>query len=408
MPEPDDARLGAEFEAYRARILASVDPAGPVDVRRTVRRRHQRRVATVAAVTVAAVALPIAGFAALARHDDPPPTPGQTTPAPLPTTPPTSAVPDPTRTPSSSPTGPDGLITRAQLLATRLDLPDWEPGPACPAESVRLAGDDDTPGTVFLAGLDHGDVDRDGVVETVVRLQCVRPYGGLGQVVALERNAQGGIVVLARVMHTDVDTPEVLDAVEVRDDGTVRVRITDRLPGAPGPRQTLWRTYRWTGDGFVHSGGPTGWPVAPGASGTPTGTAPPGRPPLTVTATDLVYEPAADVGGYRGTSTVTVVNTSSRTIQHPMVTFPTSETDHPVHAEWTDCPTGVGRPDRLTCVTRPMAPGEKRRIVFPFSSTDAGPARKVVVLVQEGTGDEDATPVSGSSIRTTFTASFAD
>ncbi|GIG91782.1 hypothetical protein [Plantactinospora endophytica] len=120
---------------------------------------------------------------------------------------------------------------------------------------------------------------------------------------------------------------------------------------------------------------------------------------LGISATDLAYGPLEADGWRRGTTTVTIINPTRKTIQYPMITFLNNGADHAEHAIWSwDCPIGHGRPDREVCITNPLAPGEGRRIVFPFITETGGDTRTATVRVDAGADVEGTVlPKTGQS-----------
>ncbi len=168
MTEPEEILVSGEFAAFRAAYAPAVRPAGTNAVRLTVRRRRQRAAVATAAAVVLAVVVPMGAHAALnrsrpvagagtdrrtdARRRRPTPTPAPATPT---TTPSTAS-------PTSA--GPDGRISRAQLLAARVDLPGWPSyTPAtCTTDNVRLREPQPDQRPELGGELRYGDVNGDG------------------------------------------------------------------------------------------------------------------------------------------------------------------------------------------------------------------------------------------------------
>ncbi|MEU8328048.1 hypothetical protein [Micromonospora sp. NPDC048839] len=302
MSEQEALGLGEEFTRYRRTVLEEVEVPGPAAVRRTVRGRGRRRLVATTGAALALFGGSALGYAALNGPDH--------RPGPVEPTPSISASPTPngstTSTPSPSATSaspttpvPDGRISRTQLLGASVTLPAWRAGPGCPTSQTRLSGDD-REGVNRLVALDHGDVDGDGAVETVALVQCVLGTRGPMQVVAFDRDEEGKVVTLGRVVATTIDKPQWLFALDVVGDGTVRVQVGDIAPGGGWNAewsQRQWRGYRWRGDAFAQVSGPT--------------TFGPNRHDvnLVVTATNLVLADAPD-GSRVGTVTVRVRNTT--------------------------------------------------------------------------------------------------
>ncbi|MEV4765422.1 hypothetical protein AB0J89_22670 [Micromonospora chokoriensis] len=302
MSEQETLGLAEEFAHYRRTVLDKVEVPGPAAVRRTVRGRNRRRWGATATTALALFGGSAIGYAAMSGPDHQPgpvdPTPSiSVSPTPDSSTSPT---PDASAT-SGGPVSavPDGRISRAQLLGASVTLPAWRAGRGCPTSAVRLSGDD-REGVNWLVALDHGDVDGDGAVETVALVQCVLGTRGPMQVVAFDRDEQGKVVTLGRVVATTIDKPQWLFALDVVADGTVRVQVGDIAPGGGWPAewsQRQWRGYRWKGDAFAQVSGPTSFG--------------PNRHDvnLVVTATNLVLADAGD-GSKVGTVTVRIRNTA--------------------------------------------------------------------------------------------------
>ncbi|MGN9802229.1 hypothetical protein [Micromonospora sp. L32] len=260
---PEQEVLATEFARYRQAVMTEIEVPGPAAVRRAVRRRRRSHLAAGATAALTLLAGPVVGYAALDRSA-PGPTPVEPTPSatasPSPT-PSGSGSPTPSSaTTSTSPTGaPDGRISRAQLLAGPVTLPTWHVDAGCPNGRVRLTGEAGWETNTLLA-LDTGDIDGDGAAETVALVQCVRGTGGPQQVVAFDRDGSGRIVTVGRVAASRLERPQWLIALDVRDDGVVRVQVGDIAPGGGWPgdwSQRQWRGYRWDGRSFGQVSGPT-------------------------------------------------------------------------------------------------------------------------------------------------------
>ncbi|MBE1486611.1 hypothetical protein [Plantactinospora soyae] len=391
--------LDAEFSALRERLLSDVHPVGPDAVRYTVRRRRQRTAVVMSVVAVAALALPVAGYGLLMDREAPPT--GNVVPPP--SLAPTSSVsPTVSSTPTGTPVAKDGRLTREELLGTAFDLPDWPQSASsvCGGSAVRLRSGPVNEEVPALLDLAHGDVDSDGTVETLARLECRSSIDWPRQIVAFDRDTTGRIVVLGQVTRTG---PGAADLREFRvEGGAVRVRVADQCCGA-NPAQTQWRSYSWSDGRFRQTAGPTNFPST--TKGTPT-TAPPARTVgrLTLTATDLVYGAANEDGVRRAASTVTIVNPTDATVGFPAITFVDNGKDTAEHAIWSGCPTAYGYPDRMVCITRPLGPGERRSIAFGFLTTDTGPARTVTVRADIAAEHDTKVLLPNSGNQTTIQA----
>jgi hypothetical protein len=128
--------------------------------------------------------------------------------------------------------------------------------------------------------------------------------------------------------------------------------------------------------------------------------------PLHVTATDMTYGQPDLTGFRRASTTITIANNTRRTIAYPTLTFPRNGRDDALHTEWSGCPTAGGRPDAIYCVTEPLAAGETRDLVFPFSTYQAGPAGPARVRADVGS-DPQGTPVPGTRSGATWRVTFA-
>jgi hypothetical protein len=119
-----------------------------------------------------------------------------------------------------------------------------------------------------------------------------------------------------------------------------------------------------------------------------------------ITATDLVYGPADADGVQRGSIVVTITNLTRRPVEHPVVTFPRG-VGSADHANWSDCPTVIGRPDRYVCVAEPLAARQSRSLTFPFLITSPMFDFHSTVRVDAGTGTEDEV-IEGTAAGTTY------
>ncbi|MFI2710006.1 hypothetical protein ACH495_07740 [Micromonospora sp. NPDC018662] len=363
MTEPDDVLVGGEFAAFRAAYVPVVHPAGTAAVRRTVRRRRRRTAVVTAAAVVLAVALPVGASGALHRRPEPPPVPAQTvTPSPSETTspPPPPPTPKPSTT-SASPAAPDGRISRSQLLAARVDLPAWAPDPDCTAGPTRIAATYRKEGDVLLEELVQGDVDGDGTVETVALLRCqIFPHGP-SQVVALDRDADGRIVVLGQVARSAKTAPEWLLDTQVTDRGTVRVEMADRAPGGGWSldwSQRQWRGYRWTGKRFGQVDGPTSFGPNPHLAD------------LTVSAGDVRLGAPETDGTRTGTISVTVRNLSAvpaGLVQLHLRMQVGTVADGPA---WSACRNGAPPKGPIICRFGPLGPGAERTFRFGLRNSN--------------------------------------
>ncbi|PWR05794.1 hypothetical protein DKT68_25070 [Micromonospora acroterricola] len=355
MSELENIDLAGEFNRYRGVLLAEVEVPGPAAVRRTVRQRKRRYRATAGAAAVALLGGPAVGYAAL---NGPGPTPGPLPPTPSVTASPTPSVsPSPTGTPSAtsaSPTqavSPDGRISRAQLLAAKVDLPAWRSGPPdCPVSGVRLVGDPSTAkeGTNALEKIDYADVDGDGATETVAMLLCSFGTGGPQQVVAFDRDEAGRIVTIGRVVATSREKPQWLTSLDGRSDGIVRVEVADLHPGGGWPgewSQRQWRGYRWTGERFSQVEGPTSFGPNPYSTN------------LAVTAKDLILADDPTDGSRVGAVQVRVRALGDRRVDEVFLNLDLPASLVPDGPAWSDCGPDAGKyGPPLRCRLGPIEP----------------------------------------------------
>ncbi|WFE51687.1 hypothetical protein [Micromonospora sp. WMMD1155] len=358
MSEQETLGLAEEFATYRRTVLEKIEVPGPAAVRRTVRGRNRRRWGATATTALALFGGSAIGYAAMSGPDH--------QPGPVDPTPSISASPTPDGSTSPTPgpsvtTGgpasavPDGQLSRAQLLGASVTLPAWRAGRGCPTSGVRISGDN-REGVNWLVALDHGDVDGDGAVETVALVQCVLGTRGPMQVVAFDRDEQGKVIALGRVVVTTIDKPEWLFALDVVDDGTVRVQVGDIAPGGGWPAewsQRQWRGYRWTGDAFAQVTGPT--------------TFGPNRHDvnLVVTATNLVLAEDAD-GSRIGTVAVHIRNTAG-SAAHVALRLGLPPEFRPDGSGWAACrndPETTREP--VTCDLDRLDTGKEIKLVLGF------------------------------------------
>lgn len=401
MGEHQNALLGGEFAAYREAVLAAVAPAGPTAVRETVRRRRRRAAMAVAAAVVLAIAVPVAGWAALAPNQAARPTTGHSS-EPTPSTTAPTGTPSPSVTPSAAPSVPTGRIGRDELLAVSVDLPAWSSGAGCRTRDVRLVERTGRVGAVVLSSgaFEYGDVDADGVAEPIGLLRCLTAEGPYAeQVVAFDRAPDGRVVVLGRVFRSDPNRPEWFLALDVRSDGSVRVEVSDQVPSdgsAPNTLHRQARTYQWNGSRFAQTAGPTAFPSE---SPPPDPTVQPSvsTPLFTVTTTTVTYgAPDAD-GWRRGRTTITFVNNGPTRLDDVRVSYTDNGRDTLEHTALVGCPTAMGSGGRILCFPEPVEPGRQGSVVFPFITKSSGPDHELTVVVDCGVDAGEARPGTATS-----------
>ncbi|MET8528865.1 hypothetical protein [Micromonospora sp. NPDC005172] len=383
MSEQETLGLAEEFAHYRRTVLAEVEVPGPAAVRRTARGRGRRRLATTTATVLALFGGATLGYAAMSGGPDREPGPVDPTPTISASSAPSgsaSPAPSPSVT-SGSPTAtpPSGKISRAQLLDASVTLPAWRAGPGCPTSGIRLSGDD-REGVNWLLAFDQGDVDGDGAVEAVGLVQCVLGSGGPLQVVAFDRDQRGRIVTLGRVVATSIDKPQWLFALDVVDDGTVRVQVGDIAPGGGWPgewSQRQWRGYRFKGGSFAQVSGPTSFGPNPHDVN------------LVVTASNLVLADAPD-GSRTGTITVRIRNGGNGPAAYVDLRIGLPAAVRPDGDGWAACrndPEKTGQP--VSCDLNKLGAGKEVRLTLGF---------RVAAGATVGTGkaDVDARPMNAS------------
>ncbi|MEU8155247.1 hypothetical protein AB0B94_16420 [Micromonospora sp. NPDC048986] len=356
-----DPRLRERFAAYRAETISQIAGPGPDQARRTLRRRRQAKAVTVAVTAIVLAVAPIVANAAL-RDDGSIPTPAQTgeptTPPPSASAPTPSTPLTPSTTTTTSPAAPDGRISRAQLLAARVDLPAW-PAHApqdCVASDVRLRPPGSRQRGPALADVDLGytDLDGDGATETVALVTCRLGEASAKQLVAFDRDGHGRIVTMARVVGTAEGLDDITDAA-VTEDGRVRAQVADIQPCCSTPSywaQNQWRTYRWHDGRFTQSDGPRSFGKDPRLTD------------LVLSGGDLVLGPAGTDGKRPGILSLSLSNTGPVDVAH--VGF--AEIDHigaMSRADSSIClPWRGGDESGTTCRTAGLRAGERRAYTF--------------------------------------------
>lgn len=314
MPEYDDtlgdSSLRDAFESFRAGSLPTVAPEGPDAVRHTVRRRHRARVTGVAVVTALVVLAGGASAVAALRpagHTLPAGTGGSVSPTPSDRVTP-SVGPEPSDSASAG-KSPDGEIGATELMNATIAVPAWggQADDNCSSgqltfhngeidlrDNYKIYMSDNS--TMSLPPLYFEDVDNDGAKETIVTLWC-GAQGGTYQSVALDRDGSGDIVTLGQIASTyqDVTGATEISQVTTTAGGDVQLKWSRQAPG--GAAVTQWRTYHWTGSGFVQVGGPSSLPTP----------SPTGEVQLTVGAQDVSLTANGD-GTYGGTLAMSVTN----------------------------------------------------------------------------------------------------
>ncbi|MFI5925892.1 hypothetical protein ACIA3K_07875 [Micromonospora sp. NPDC051543] len=353
-----DLRLRERLTAYRADVTARAVGPGPDQARRTLRRRRRTRVVAVAAAAVVLVLAPVVANAALKGDRTPPVVAESVDPTSPPTTTPPPPTPSVSQSPDSIPTAdpgaPDGRISRAQLLAARVDLPTWpQTAPStCITTNVRLATTSNKSFVPLLTDLsvDHADLDGDGAQETVAVVACRYGEALAKQVVAFDRDDDGRIVTLGRVVRTTDGVEDIL-GVTLTAAGLVDVRVADLQPCCDTPeywKQEQTRTYRFKGGRFVQTDGPTKF----------------GKDPrLTDLRLSMTHTLVNVTGGRELTIVLTVTNAGS--VDAAQVQFRGLDVGAPTTGDWSRCdPAAAAADDHRTCLVPGVPAGESRRYTF--------------------------------------------
>ncbi|WP_433313326.1 hypothetical protein ACQP0U_29420 [Micromonospora sp. CA-269861] len=356
-----DPRLRERLTAYRNDVVTQVAGPGPDQARHVLRRRRRMTAVAVAAAAVVLVVAPVVANAAL-RGDQNRPVPAESV---EPTAPSTSAPPtppptgSPTPTPSANaPAAPDGRISRAQLLAARIDLPNWPSGMSaggCTTSDVRLQTDTTDTYVSMLTddAFEHGDVDGDEAAETIAIVACRYGEASAKQVVAFDRDLDGRIVTVGRVVRTG-DGFDDIRAVDINRNGSVEVRVADIVPccGTPAYLQREQvRTYRWDGQRFSQTDGPTTFGKDPRLTD------------LRMTMTHkLVDVPGADT---RRKLTLVFTVTNAGPVDAAQVAFHSIEGGERAGGDWSRCDPEPGpSADHPSCLLPGVPVGESRRYTF--------------------------------------------
>ncbi|WP_422737005.1 hypothetical protein ACN263_26675 [Micromonospora sp. WMMD729] len=352
-----DPRLRERLAAYRADVTARAVGPGPDQARRTLRRRRRTRVVAVAAAAVVLVLAPVVANAAL-KGDRTPPVPAESVdPTPPPTTtPPTtpSTTPSPDSPPSAESGAPDGRISRQQLLAARLDLPDWPSlvPSTCTTSDVRLATSANKDAVPLLTDVQvaHADLDDDGAQESVALVACRYGEAFAKQVIAFDRDDSGRIVTLGRVVRTTNGVQDIV-GLSVTAAGAVQVRVADLQPCCDTPSywpQEQQRTYRFTGGRFTQTGGPTAF----------------GKDPRLTDLRLTMTHTLVDAPDGRTLTTVFTVRNAGK-VDAAQVEFRGFDVGEPAGGDWSRCdPKAAAADDNQSCRLPGVPAGESRRYTF--------------------------------------------
>lgn len=192
-----------------------------------------------------------------------------------------------------------------------------------------------------------------GAVETIAVVACRYGEASAKQVVAFDRNPDGRIVTVGRVVRTG-DGFDDIRGVETNRNGSVEVRVADIVPccGTPSyPRREQVRTYQWDGQRFGQTDGPTAFGKDPRLTD------------LRMTMThELVDVPGADTR--RKLTTVFTV-TNAGPVDAAQVAFHSIEAGERAGGHWSRCDPKPGPDaDHASCLLPGVPVGESRRYTF--------------------------------------------
>lgn len=88
---------------------------------------------------------------------------------------------------------------------------------------------------------------------------------------------------------------------------------------------------------------------------------------FSIKATTLTFRDPATAGDVTDSTKVTIKNLSTETVQFPTVTFAPYDGDAKI-ADWKGCVATFVNAAGTVCVEKPLAPGAKRTVEFPFNS----------------------------------------
>ncbi len=241
-PELNDDDLRAIFADYKGTQSPRVRPAGVSQARRRGLSRRRRRYGFLSVAAVLGLLAPLAGFVLASGR-------GVPIGADLPK-------------PERSDAVPAGGLTRAQLLASSIQMPAFEGDPAgfCPRGEVGLSDSRiklyKWPDTGQY--MSYVDSNRDGSTETVLHAQCVDGEKVVAeQILVVEPGQATEVKLVGRVVGTGGEISAV-GPLATQPDGTINVTVS-------GPRtccDTFYtaaehqsRAYAWRGQEFTQVGG---------------------------------------------------------------------------------------------------------------------------------------------------------
>ncbi|WP_117211390.1 hypothetical protein [Allorhizocola rhizosphaerae] len=251
MSEHYDELIGEAFGEFTSAAAPSVRAAGTAAVRSTVAHRRKARLMTFSVLGALLLAVPVTALAANPWGNNGPPhmaaSDGPTTPVPSP-----SAEPSPP--PPRQVQSPDGRITLDQLTSVDVTVPAWAKDFArCKSGSVRLKKTGPAQNDLVVNAVVHTNLDSDPQLETAAVLLCLSGDPSPEMVVAFDRDHDGKIVTLGRILGgggwDDVDFVQTMSA---RPDGGINVRACIGGCGSD-PTDNMYqnREYAWDGSEFA-------------------------------------------------------------------------------------------------------------------------------------------------------------
>ncbi|GIG02455.1 hypothetical protein [Catellatospora citrea] len=252
MTDFDDDLINDAFAGFTAAAAPSVRATGTGAVRHTVKRRRARTTAAFSVLGVLLLAAPALAYASMDRGNQGPPDVAASN----------SSAPSasPSASASPPPTGPDGRFTVQQLTTMKIPVASWDGNlDYCTSGSVRLpriedVGRTDQVRAVGLVSVVHTNLDADSATETAVLIACQPGEVRHGQLLAVDRDEAGKLVLLG------VLAKGMISSVTAAPNGGVVVDISDQLVCCDTPRGYELhqiRTYGWDGSALRQLAGPT-------------------------------------------------------------------------------------------------------------------------------------------------------
>lgn len=256
MTDFDDDLITDAFAGFTAAAAPAVHATGAGAVRHTVKRRRARTTAALSVLGVLLLAAPALAYASMDRGSQGPPNgTAASTPVPPPPSPSDPVSPSPT-----VPAGPDGRFTMQQLTETKIPVAGWEHADKayCKTGPTRLPLitelDRATDGVVGLVSLVHTNLDADSATETALLIACQPGEVRRGQLLALDRDKEGKLVLLG------VLAQGLISSITADPQGGVVADVSDHQACCDTPQGYELhqnRTYGWNGSALGQLAGPT-------------------------------------------------------------------------------------------------------------------------------------------------------